>query len=82
MILKRFLYVVAELLTEPRSGESLFYKQLGDDDTMSVFSKYLTMFREYSFKHEPDHKDLAKLLDNLVVLFHKATSCGQQRLTR
>jgi serine/threonine protein kinase len=53
---------------------SLFYKQLGDHKTISVFSQYLTTVRGYSFKQEPQYKELTKLLQKLVVQRAKVPS--------
>jgi serine/threonine protein kinase len=47
--------------------DSLFYKQLGDKRTISVFSEYLETVRGYTFKQKPDYDKLAEILGNLVV---------------
>lgn len=53
---------------------SLFYQQLGDEKTISIFSKYLTMVRGYSLKDKPDYEELEAILSKLVVPTAKVKS--------
>lgn len=47
--------------------ESDFYRQLGNAETITVFSEYLNAVRQYTFKQKPDYAELAKVLSKLSV---------------
>ncbi|KAG7352891.1 protein kinase domain containing protein [Nitzschia inconspicua] len=53
---------------------SMFFQQLGDQKTISVFSKYLTTVRGYHFKDQPDYDGLADILGKLTVPRAKVAS--------
>jgi len=44
-----------------------FYRQMGDDATVRVFSNYLRIVRGYAFKKVPDYEELSAILSKLTV---------------
>lgn len=53
---------------------SVFYKQLGDTKTATVFSKYLKKVQGSKFKEQSDYDEIEEILSELTVPRSKATT--------